>query len=100
MVQLVKNLTAAAWAAAEAWVPYPAWCSGLNDLWHRSQLQLRFSPWPGNFHILWVWPLKKKKFWKIENEMAQFICDVSIITDLKCTIRWVMTRTYSVYPIH
>ena len=25
------------------------------------QLQLGFSTWPGNFHILWVQPLKKKK---------------------------------------
>ena len=39
-------------------------CSRLKDLVllqrpRRSQLQLRFNPWPGNFHILWV-VVKKK----------------------------------------
>ena len=28
----------------------------LPELWHRSQLQLIFSPWPGNFHMPQVWP--------------------------------------------
>ena len=32
----------------------------LLQLWCRSKLQLKFSPWPGNFHILKVWPKKKK----------------------------------------
>ena len=55
MVQCVKNLTAAAQVAAEVWVQFLAWCSGLKDLallqpWHRSEL------WPGNLQMLWVWP--------------------------------------------
>ena len=25
------------------------------------QLQLKFNPWPGNFHMLQIRPLKKKK---------------------------------------
>ena len=25
------------------------------------QLQLRIDPWPGNVHVLQVWPYKKKK---------------------------------------
>ena len=29
-------------------------------LWHRSQLWLGFSPWPGNFHKLRVCPPPKK----------------------------------------
>ena len=33
----------------------------LPQLWYRSQMQLGFSPWPRNFHMLWVRPLKKKK---------------------------------------
>ena len=37
----------------------------LPQLWHRSQLWLKFDPWPGNFHMLW-WPKKKKKILKIE----------------------------------
>ena len=30
------------------------------QLWHGSQLQLRFSPWSGNSHMLQVWPFKKE----------------------------------------
>ena len=33
----------------------------LPKLWHRSQLWLRFSPWPGNFHIATGIEEKKKK---------------------------------------
>ena len=41
--------------------------NGLNDpvllqLWCRSQLQLRYDPWPENFHILQVQPQRKKDF--------------------------------------
>ena len=32
----------------------------LPQVWRRSQLWLRFDPWPGNFHMLLVW-LKKPK---------------------------------------
>ena len=65
VAQQVKNPTAVAQVAVEAWVQSPAWCSGLNDpvllqLRHRLQFHLGFSPLPGNFHLMWVWPLKKK----------------------------------------
>ena len=33
----------------------------LPQLWCRSQLQLRFDPWPGNFHMPWFHLKKKKK---------------------------------------
>ena len=33
----------------------------LLQLWHKLQLWFRFSPWPRNFHMPWVQPLKKKK---------------------------------------
>ena len=33
----------------------------LPELWRKSQLQLRFIFWPGNFHVPWVRPLKKEK---------------------------------------
>ena len=57
---------AAVRVALEVWIWSLAWLSGLKDpvlpqLWSRSQLQLRFSLWPRNFQMLWVWPLKKKK---------------------------------------
>ena len=37
----------------------------VNDLalslqWLESLLWCSFDPWPGNFHMLWVWPKKKK----------------------------------------
>ena len=51
-----ENLTAAAQVAVEVQVRSPAWCSGLKDLvlpqQRGSWLLLRFSPWPGNFHML------------------------------------------------
>ena len=37
-------------------VKYPA----LLQPWCRSKLWLKFDPWPGNFHMLWVQPKKKK----------------------------------------
>lgn len=38
------------------------WVKGLTllQLWHRSQLQLGFSPWPGNFCMLWMWVENKQ----------------------------------------
>ena len=49
--------------AVEVLVLSPA-CSGLKDLvspqlWCRLQLGLGFDPWPGNFNMPRVWPLKK-----------------------------------------
>ena len=38
----------------EQWVKGPA----LLQLWHGSQVQLAFDPWPRNFHVPWV--LQKK----------------------------------------
>ena len=32
------------------------------------QLRLGFSPWPGNFHMLWVRPYKKRKRKKKERK--------------------------------
>ena len=32
----------------------------LSMLWLESLLWLRFDPWPGNFHISWTQPKKKK----------------------------------------
>ena len=60
MSQWVKNLTAAAQVTAEAKVRSLARCSGLKDL-TLLQLQLGFNPWPGNFHMLWVWPLRQQQ---------------------------------------
>ena len=55
VVQWVKNLTVAAQVTAEVWVQSLTQCSGLKDL-ALLQLQLRFDPWPGNFHRPRVWP--------------------------------------------
>ena len=61
MTQRVKNLTAAALVAVEVRVWPPAQHSRLKNLvlpylQSRSQLWLRCSPWPGNFHIWLVCP--------------------------------------------
>ena len=81
MAQWIKNLTAVAWVVAGAGR------TGLKDpallqLWHR--LQLRFSPWPGNSHMPWMWALKihfnlKKKaklYLKINNKLNTIKCNV------------------------
>ena len=60
MAQWVKNLTVVAQVTAELLVPSVVWHSGLKDL-VLPQLQLRFNPWSGNFCMLQVQPLKKKK---------------------------------------
>ena len=37
----------------------------LTQLWHRSQLWLRFNPWPRNFHVLhWCGQKRKKNPWQ------------------------------------
>ena len=61
VAQLVKNPTAVAWVTEKVQVPSPARSKGLKDLalpqlWQSLQLWLRLSPWPGNFHMSWVWP--------------------------------------------
>ena len=62
MEKWAKNPTAAAQATAEVWVQSPAWCSGLIKglvwlrLQYRSQLQLGFYLWPGNFCMPQVQP--------------------------------------------
>ena len=33
----------------------------LSLLWLRSLLWREFDPWPGNFHMLQIWPKKKKR---------------------------------------
>ena len=64
MVPWAEDLTSVARVAVK--FLSPAWCSGLKgwaflELQCRSQLRLGFILWPGNFHMLWVWPLNKKK---------------------------------------
>ena len=41
----------------EQWIKDPVW----PQLWHKSQMRLRFNPWPGNFHMPQVWPKEEKK---------------------------------------
>ena len=31
------------------------------QLWHRSQLRIRFDPWPRNFHMSWVQPKERER---------------------------------------
>ena len=57
--QWVKNPTAKAWVTVQVWVQSLGQCSRLKYL-ALPQLWLGCSPWPRNFHIPWVQPLKKK----------------------------------------
>ena len=41
----------------------------LPQLWHRSQLQLRFDPWPGNFHMLRMQPETTTTHTKIKSPL-------------------------------
>ena len=55
----------------------PTVAQGVKDLvlwqlWLRSQLWLRFDPWSRNFHMLQVWPEKKKDRQKLSKESASF----------------------------
>ena len=64
MAQWVKNPTAGAWVAVEAQVQSLTQGSALKDLAlpslpGRLQWQLGFSPWPRNFHMPQMQPLKK-----------------------------------------
>ena len=58
--QWVKNLTVVAWVTAEVWVWSLGWRSGVKDP-VLPQLWLVFNPWPGNIHLQWGCPFKKKK---------------------------------------
>ena len=60
VVQWIKNLTAVAQVAVEAWVQSLAWHSGLKEP-ALQQLWLGFKPWLRNFHMPWVQPFKEKK---------------------------------------
>ena len=39
----------------------PAWHSGLRIWCSYSQLRLRFDPWSGNYHVLWIWQQTNKQ---------------------------------------
>ena len=51
-------------------VGYRIWCCYTSGV---GQPQFGFNPWPRNFHMLWVWPFKKK----IRNS-----CCGSVVTNL------------------
>ena len=55
VAQWVRNPTAVTWVIAEVWVPSLALLSRLKDP-ALPQLQLRFDPWPRDFHMLWLQP--------------------------------------------
>ena len=66
VVRWVKNLIEVALFTVKARAWSQVQCRRLEDpvlpsLWSRSQLWLRFSPWPRNFHMSSVWSFKKKK---------------------------------------
>ena len=60
------------------WVKDPA----LLQLQCRSQLWLGFSPWPGNFHMLWMQPKKKKI--KIKSVYRPILNSLNIYWAMPC----------------
>ena len=60
VVHWLKSPTAVAQVTVEAWFQSLVQPSGLKYP-ALSQLQLRFNPWPGNFHMSQVQPLNNKK---------------------------------------
>ena len=58
-LQWVKNPTAVAQVAVEAWVGSLALSSGFKDLVFL-QLWPGFNPCPRNFHVPWVQPYENK----------------------------------------
>ena len=83
----VKNPTAVARIALEVHIGSLPWCRGLKDLallqlWHGLHLRLGFSPWPGNFRMPWVQPLKKNFSWKYQCEdlFCQFFQSTECLT--------------------
>jgi len=99
VAQWVKNLTAVVWVTVEVQVWSPAWHSGLKvlvlmPLHCRSQLWLGFSPWPGNFHMPQVPPLKKKKRQPILWLPSwQRFCLTRPFSAGKCMVKWVLPDT-------
>ena len=66
MVQWIRNPTAVAQVTVESEDPIPGLGRSLRgacvaEAAVKVQQQLGISPWPGSFHMPWVWPLKKKK---------------------------------------
>ena len=58
---VAKPPTVLAQVTLEGQVSSPGQCNGLKGLvmpqfWYRLQLCLKSNPWPGNFHMLQVWP--------------------------------------------
>ena len=52
VVQQLKDLVSfLRWCRFNPWPGAVAEDLALPQLWHRLQLQLRLSPWPGDFHV-------------------------------------------------
>ena len=81
MAQWVKNLTTVVQVTVEVWVQSLAWCNGWKDprflhLQCRSQLWLRFNSWLRNFHMPWVWLLRRKEVKKLLQNKAIYPCTI------------------------
>lgn len=49
-------------------------------------LWLKFDPWPGNFHVLWAWPKKKKVY-----EMKKIMCTIATVKKKKAKKKFIQT---------
>ena len=66
------------------------------QLWCRSQLWLRFSPWPGNFHMPQMWLGKKKK----KKKEVTFLFHPCLQRPRQWTARTCTEGPCSVSPVH
>ena len=77
-MQWVKNPTAMTWVTTEVQV-----ASLASEQWVKNpvllHLQLGFNPWPGNFHMPWVWPKKIKSIIDLKNDQLYFLNIVKIL---------------------
>ena len=74
----------------------------LPQLWYRLQMQLRFDPWPRNFHMPLVWPKKKKnKKQKTQKQTKpnrnMLVGSLALLIDLRirgCGALWCRPQTW------
>ena len=73
----------------------------LLKLWHSLQLQLGFSPWPGNFKMSQVWPKTKKRNaslpWPWNNSLP---CSWAIPTQVELWVTCITANPGSGLSVH
>ena len=66
----------------------------LPQLWYRSPLQLRFDPWPENFHMAWV--QEKKITWRCDTTEKTFLQDCKLWSQASFHSLWLRISMYCI----